>query len=129
MAIYPEACTLVWWVVGAPYRVNEDVFEEDSEESKNLSSCLQTLIVEVEAILNDRPLTHVSSDIEDAEPLTPAHLLHDHRITSLPHTVVDEQDLSDPTYGCVTDVSQSAQLQAFPLDQFRARWRYEYGVP
>jgi len=42
---------------------------------------LQTLIVEVEAILNDRPLTHVSSDIEDAEPLTPAHLLHGHRIT------------------------------------------------
>ena len=60
---------------------------------------LQTLVVEVEAILNDRPLIHVSSDLEDAEPLTPAHLLHGHRITSLPHTVVDEQDLNDPTYG------------------------------
>ena len=36
---------------------------------------LQTLVVEVEAILNDRPLTHVSSDLEDAEPLTPAHLV------------------------------------------------------
>lgn len=30
---------------------------------------LQTLVVEVEAILNDRPLTYVSSDIQDDEPL------------------------------------------------------------
>ena len=66
---------------------------------------LQMLIVKVEAILDDRPLTHVSSDVEDAEPLTPAHILYGHRITSLPHKVVDEQDLSDPTYGCMTDVS------------------------
>ena len=72
---------------------------------------LQTLVVEVEAILNDRPLTHVSSDLEDAELLTPAHLLHGHRVTSLSHTVVDEQDLNDPTYGCMTDVTQRAQLQ------------------
>ena len=81
---------------------------------------LQTLVVEVEAILNDRPLTHVSSDLEDAEPLTPAHLLHGHRITSLPHEVAKEQDLTDPTYGNITDVSQRAQMQAFLLNQFQA---------
>jgi len=87
---------------------------------------LQTLVIEVEAILNDRPLTHVSSDLEDAEPLTPAHLLHGHRITSLPYEAVEEQNLTDPTYGNITDVSQRAQLQAFLLNQFQARWRYEY---
>ena len=37
---------------------------------------LQTLIVEVEAILNDRPLTHLSSDVTDPEPLTPSHLIY-----------------------------------------------------
>ena len=63
---------------------------------------LQTLVMEVEAILNDRPLTHVSSNLEDAEPLTPADLLHGHHITSLPQ---DEQDLNDPTYGCKTNVT------------------------
>jgi len=31
---------------------------------------LQTVIVEVEAVLNDRPLTHVFSNLEDAKPLT-----------------------------------------------------------
>ena len=37
---------------------------------------LQTLIVEVEAILNDRPLTYLSSDVTDPQPLTPSHLIY-----------------------------------------------------
>ena len=67
---------------------------------------LQTLVVEVEAILNDRPLTHTSPDLDDPEPLTPAHLLHGHRIISLPHEKVEEQDLDDPTFGTFTDVNR-----------------------
>jgi len=43
---------------------------------------LQTLIIEVEATLNDRPLTHLSDDPRDLEPLTP---LYGRRITVLPH--------------------------------------------
>ena len=39
---------------------------------------------------------------------------------------MEEQDLYDPTYGSITDVSQRAQLQAFLLNQFQARWKYEY---
>ena len=33
---------------------------------------LQTLIIEIEATLNDRPITYVLSDISDEEPLTPS---------------------------------------------------------
>ena len=36
---------------------------------------LQTLIVEIEAVLNYRPLTYVSSDISNLEPLIPSHLI------------------------------------------------------
>jgi len=32
MAVYPEACSLVWWLVGAPYRTEEDVSEEGSKD-------------------------------------------------------------------------------------------------
>ena len=46
-------------------------------------STIQTIIVEIEGILNDRPLTCISSDVKDPEPLTPAHLLYGRRITSL----------------------------------------------
>ena len=87
---------------------------------------LETLVVEVEAILNDRPLTHISPDIDDAEPLTPANLLHGRRIMSLPYEVIEEQELSDPTFGNHTDVTRRAQLQAFLLEQFKSRWRHEY---
>ena len=37
---------------------------------------LQTLIVEVEAVLNDQPLTYLSADVNNLEPLTPSHLLY-----------------------------------------------------
>ena len=37
---------------------------------------LQTVIVEIEAVLNDCPLTYVLSEINDPEPLTPSHLLY-----------------------------------------------------
>lgn len=36
---------------------------------------LQTALCEVEAIMNDRPLTTVSGDPNDLEPLSPNHLL------------------------------------------------------
>ena len=87
---------------------------------------LQTLVVEVEAILNDRLLTHTSPDIDDPEPLTPAHLLHGRRIVSLPHETIEEQELTDPTFGDLNDVTRRARLQAFLLNQFKSRWRHEY---
>lgn len=37
---------------------------------------LQIVIAEVDATLNDRPLTYVPDDISDSELLMPAHLLH-----------------------------------------------------
>ena len=60
---------------------------------------LQTLAVEIEAVLNNRPLTYVSCDAADPEPLTPADLLYGCRIVTLPYRVIDDDDdILDPTY-------------------------------
>ena len=72
---------------------------------------LQTLIVEIEAVLNDRPLTYQSSDIIDPEPLTPSHLLYGRRITTLPYSVTEDEELTDPTYTTGTMLRNKVQRQ------------------
>ncbi|XP_068749057.1 uncharacterized protein [Montipora capricornis] len=50
---------------------------------------LQTLIKEVQAVVNDRPITLVYHDVNAPEPLTPSKLLYGFNITALLHPVVD----------------------------------------
>ena len=47
---------------------------------------LNTILIEVEAVLNSRPLTYPYVDINDASPLTPSHFLCGHRLLTLPDT-------------------------------------------
>jgi len=61
-------------------------------------STLQTTIVEVEAVLNDRPLTYLTSTTGCPEPLTPSHILYGRRIVSLPHPDFEDDEVSDPDY-------------------------------
>jgi len=77
---------------------------------------------EIEAILNDHPLTFVSSEIGDLELLTPAHLLHGHRITCLPHERVNINEIDDPTYGDASMMRRRANTQAAILRDFQTRW-------
>ena len=87
---------------------------------------LETIVVEIEAILNDRPLTFVSSEMGDPEPLTPAHLLRGRRITCLPHEMVDVDELTDPTFRNASSMRKSANTQAAIIRDFQTRWRHEY---
>ena len=48
---------------------------------------MRTLIVEVEAVINARPLTYVHDDSEGIDyTLTPSHLIYGRKITSLPNS-------------------------------------------
>ena len=86
---------------------------------------LQTIIVEIEAVLNNRPLTHVSPDASDIDPITPSHLLYGRPITCLPYHRVEVDELSDPTYGDNTEI-QRAKTQALLFKHFWTRWQKEY---
>ena len=56
---------------------------------------LLTAVVEVECVLNSRPLTYVSSD-DTEEPLTPSHRLTGRRVLSIPDEVATaEEDETD----------------------------------
>ena len=87
---------------------------------------LETLVVEIEAVLNDRLLTYTFSELEETDPLTPAHLLYSQRITSLPYDPVDEDELDDPNFGDSSSINRRAKQQALTLQHFKSRWRHEY---
>ena len=86
----------------------------------------QTIIVEIEALLNDRPLMHVSPDLRDPEPITPAHLLCGKRITTLLHFTMELDELDDPDFGDVYDLRRRARAQALIVKHFWTRWKREY---
>ena len=54
---------------------------------------LLTFVAEAERILNDRPITHVSSDCKDYEPLTPNHLLLMRSNSCVPYGTFDKNDV------------------------------------
>lgn len=63
---------------------------------------LQTILTEVEAMMNDRPITYGSSAKDDPEPLALSHLLYGRRLTALSFyvTVVTSDT---PSYHTNTD--------------------------
>ncbi|XP_026318642.1 uncharacterized protein LOC113229307 [Hyposmocoma kahamanoa] len=78
---------------------------------------LSTLFVQIEAILNSRPLTPLSSDPSDLYPLTPGHFLISRPLTSL---------LLPPLLE-----SKASQLNTFQhienlRQRFWERWRHEF---
>ena len=58
---------------------------------------LTTVLLEIEATVNDRPLTYVNSDMEEAEIITPSHLLRGRRLRTFPKEIINEEEISDPT--------------------------------
>ncbi len=78
---------------------------------------LQTLLCEVEAIINSRPITKVSNDPNDLEPLTPNHLLLLKVKPSMSPGVFDKADLYSRR--------RWRQVQ-YMADLFWKRWVKEY---
>ena len=74
-------------------------------------------------MLNNRPLTYVSSDLSDPEPLTPSDILYGRRIQSIPYHL---EDLSDPSFASSKDIRRSVDKQKYLIRQFWQRWKREY---
>jgi hypothetical protein len=77
---------------------------------------LVTVFVEVTALLNGRPLTNVSTDPTDANPLTPNHFLHQ------PHQYVPPDDHS--TFE--DNARRCWRYAQFIVKQYWKRWMREY---
>ena len=89
-------------------------------------TALQTLVTEIEAVHNHRPLTYLSSDVNDLEPLTPDHLVYGRRVTSLPYPHVDDDEIEDPNFMDYCEARKRAKSQALHLKHFESRWKRQY---
>ena len=78
---------------------------------------LLTVMAEVEGLLNSRPLTHVSTDPNDLQALTPNHFLIGRASPNLPPGIFDDKDLS-----CRRRWRHAQRV----VDHFWKRWRREY---
>ena len=88
---------------------------------------LRTVLTEIKATLNDRPVTYISTDIRDPEPLTPSHLIHGRRITTLPYvslnSAIDNLNVCELTH---TNLNNQAIRQRQLIENFWTRWKGEY---
>ena len=84
---------------------------------------LLTVVVEIECVLNSRPLTYVSSE-DRVESLTPSHLLTGRRLLSIPNeSILAEEKSSD-----VEILTRRQRYVTSLLSHFWNRWKQEYVV-
>lgn len=86
---------------------------------------LETVLCEVEAAINERPLTYVPTDCEDFPPLTPSQLVNGHSVTLLPH--VSSEEYEDPSYNVNhTELNERASYISKLHDHFWQKWTHDY---
>ena len=87
---------------------------------------LNTILIEIEAVVNDRPITYVYNDINEPLPLTPAHLLYGRPITSFPTDTQSIQELADPTSIDKQNLTRRYIYISKLIEDFRRRWSKDY---
>ena len=82
---------------------------------------LNTILIEIEGVLNSRPITYLYEELE-AEPLTPSHLMFGRRLTTLP--------IKRNLENCHVDVNFPKRYRYLvsKLSHFWNRWQHEYLV-
>ena len=87
---------------------------------------LLTSLIEVEMVINSRPLTYVSPD-DLQEPLTPAHFLTGKRILNLPDSICCGEDPDDEDVNLTHDhLTRRMKYLNVVLNHFWKRWQLEY---
>ena len=84
---------------------------------------LNTLMIQVESVINSRPLTYVHDDIEGISyPLCPSHLLYGRRM------LITANGLHSEVISTYETLTRRAKHHHLVISQFVKRWRNEYQV-
>lgn len=87
---------------------------------------LLTAVVEIEAVINSRPLSYISSS-DYEEPLTPSHLVVSRRLLNLPDYLGHVCSPGDEDFEVnASQLTKRVKHLASVLNHFWKRWRSEY---
>lgn len=87
---------------------------------------LQTLLKEIEAVLNSRPLVYVGDDINSNIPITPAHFLALNPKIGIPQIEISEDKDFQPAESTTEKLLQMWKKGQRLLDMFWKSWKHEY---
>ena len=87
---------------------------------------LNTVLIEIEAILNDRPISHSSDNENDLCPLSPSCLIYGYRLTSLPDEHIDLSALDDPSLYDKEILNKRELYCRTLISNFWKRWVNDY---
>ncbi|XP_069195602.1 uncharacterized protein [Procambarus clarkii] len=85
---------------------------------------LQTVIIEIEARVNNRPLTYLSDDALQREPLSPAHLMYGRPLKTL--VSLTDEEPEDPSYVKESDLVQRFKHLSGVISRWNDVWTREY---
>lgn len=87
---------------------------------------LNTAVIEIEMILNSRPLTYLTTD-DIEEPLTPSHLIVGRRLRNLPDNLCYKREDENYSPQVTPEVlTRRMRHLSYTLDRFWKRWASEY---
>ncbi|GFU78897.1 integrase catalytic domain-containing protein [Trichonephila clavipes] len=113
-----------WW--GGYYerivRSVKTILRKIIGKSSLTSEELETVLCEIEAVLNSRPLTYFDSDSTGNFPLTVSHFLLGRRLTSLPAMKLSTVDCVVDKKGLLKRFNYRERL----LNNFWRQWRKDY---
>ncbi|XP_066938280.1 uncharacterized protein [Macrobrachium rosenbergii] len=88
---------------------------------------LTCVLVELEGIINDRPLSYTPGDLNQLEILTPNHLILGRKLKSFPREVVNWEEISsDPIYGRREFTEKRFLYVPKLCDNLWKRWERKY---
>jgi len=85
LGFHTQACTLVWEFWEKLIGLTKLTLKKVLGRAFTTLNSLQTIIVEIEAILNDCPPIYVPTDASNPDPITLAHLLYGGKIVCVPY--------------------------------------------
>ena len=87
---------------------------------------LQTLIKEIESVLNTRPLVYVANDINSTMPITPAHFLNMNPKSGIPNNEVPEDSEFKPFESSTEKIVTIWKTSQKLLENLAGRISYQF---